>query len=121
MLIYFSGGDSKTLMVVQVAPVEKNAGETNCSLTFAQRVRQVELGQASRRVENLEVILFAINSNFRLLFLRKLPSVNFKQIFEILQIMIRKLRKSFEQQRVEDLLKLSQNSTKIFNRQGTPY
>ena len=44
------GGDSKTLMVVQVAPVEKNVGETICSLQFAQRVRAVELGQASKRV-----------------------------------------------------------------------
>ncbi|KAK2554469.1 Kinesin-like protein KIFC3 [Acropora cervicornis] len=31
------GGDSKTLMVVQVSPVEKNVSETVCSLTFAQR------------------------------------------------------------------------------------
>lgn len=46
------GGDSKTLMIVQIAPVKKNADETVCSLNFAQRVRTVELGQASRRVEN---------------------------------------------------------------------
>lgn len=44
------GGDSKTLMVVQVAPVEKNICETVCSLYFAQRVRAVELGQACKRV-----------------------------------------------------------------------
>ena len=37
-------------MVVQVAPVDKNAAETVCSLNFAQRVRTVELGQASRKV-----------------------------------------------------------------------
>ena len=37
-------------MVVQAAPVEKNVAETVCSLTFAQRVRAVELGQATRRV-----------------------------------------------------------------------
>ena len=37
-------------MVVQIAPVEKNVGETVCSLNFAQRVRAVELGQASRRI-----------------------------------------------------------------------
>jgi len=43
------GGDSKTLMVVQVAPVEKNVAETVCSLNFAQRVRTVELGQATKR------------------------------------------------------------------------
>ncbi|XP_078338676.1 uncharacterized protein LOC111136219 isoform X2 [Crassostrea virginica] len=44
------GGDSKTLMIVQIAPVEKNLGESVCSLNFAQRVRTVELGQASRQV-----------------------------------------------------------------------
>ena len=43
------GGDSKTLMMVQVSPVEKNAGETVCSLNFAQRVRVVELGQATKK------------------------------------------------------------------------
>ena len=50
--IYFynAGGDSKTLMVVQIAPVEKNVGETVCSLNFAQRVRAVELGQATKRI-----------------------------------------------------------------------
>lgn len=46
----FAGGDSKTLMIVQIAPVEKNLGESVCSLNFAQRVRSVELGQASRQV-----------------------------------------------------------------------
>ena len=44
------GGDSKTVMVVQVAPVNKNVGETVCSLNFGQRVRAVELGQATKRV-----------------------------------------------------------------------
>ena len=46
------GGDSKTLMIVQVAPVEKNCGETVASLGFAARVRSVELGQATKRLEN---------------------------------------------------------------------
>ncbi|XP_067052351.1 kinesin-like protein KIFC3 isoform X2 [Acropora muricata] len=49
------GGDSKTLMVVQVSPVEKNVSETVCSLTFAQRVRTVELGQATKKTENAEM------------------------------------------------------------------
>ncbi|XP_012868358.1 PREDICTED: kinesin-like protein KIFC3 isoform X3 [Dipodomys ordii] len=44
-------GDSKTLMVVQVSPVEKNASETLYSLKFAERVRSVELGPGSRRTE----------------------------------------------------------------------
>ena len=46
------GGDSKTLMIVQVAPVEKNVGETMASMNFAQRVRSIELGQATKKVEN---------------------------------------------------------------------
>lgn len=45
------GGDSKTLMIVQVAPVEKNVSETVCSLSFGQRVRNVELGAATRKME----------------------------------------------------------------------
>ena len=48
------GGDSKTLMIVQVAPVEKNVAETVASLVFAQRVRAVELGQATRRVDSVD-------------------------------------------------------------------
>ena len=50
-----TGGDSKTLMVVQVSPVEKNVSETVCSLTFAQRVRTVELGQATKKTESAEM------------------------------------------------------------------
>lgn len=49
------GGDSKTLMVVQIAPVEKNVSETVCSLNFAQRVRTVELGQATKKTETAEM------------------------------------------------------------------
>ncbi|XP_060041448.1 kinesin-like protein KIFC3 isoform X6 [Erinaceus europaeus] len=44
-------GDSKTLMVVQVSPVEKNTSETLYSLKFAERVRSVELGPGTRRAE----------------------------------------------------------------------
>ncbi|XP_060779407.1 kinesin-like protein KIFC3 isoform X3 [Neoarius graeffei] len=40
-------GDSKTLMLVQVSPLESNMIESVCSLKFAQRVRTVELGPAS--------------------------------------------------------------------------
>ena len=38
-------------MVVQVSPALTNVGETLCSLNFAQRVRMVELGQASKKIE----------------------------------------------------------------------
>ena len=42
-------------MIVQISPVEKNVGESLASLNFAQRVRNVELGQATKhRVENTE-------------------------------------------------------------------
>ena len=53
--LLFAGGDSKTLMVVQIAPVEKNVSETVCSLNFAQRVRTVELGQATKKTETAEM------------------------------------------------------------------
>ncbi|NXA41631.1 KIFC3 protein, partial [Eudromia elegans] len=44
-------GDSKTLMMVQVSPADKNSSETLCSLKFAERVRSVELGPVCRRAE----------------------------------------------------------------------
>ncbi len=45
-------GNGKTLMVVNAAPEEGNAGETLCSLQFAARVRGVELGAAKRTVDS---------------------------------------------------------------------
>ena len=42
------GGDSKCLMFVQVAPTSCDVSETLCSLNFAARARNVELGQAKR-------------------------------------------------------------------------
>ncbi|XP_030059417.1 kinesin-like protein KIFC3 isoform X2 [Microcaecilia unicolor] len=44
-------GESKTLMMVQVSPLEKNTGETLYSLKFAQRVRSVELGPMAKKTE----------------------------------------------------------------------
>lgn len=38
--------DSKTLMFVNLSPVLINADESICSLNFASRVRNVELGKA---------------------------------------------------------------------------
>lgn len=40
------GGNSKVLMVVNVSATTSCSSETGCSLTFAQRVRAVELGSA---------------------------------------------------------------------------
>jgi len=42
------GQDSKTLMIVQTSPLTKDASESLCSLNFASRARQVELGQAKK-------------------------------------------------------------------------
>ena len=42
-------------MIVQVAPVERNVSETLASLNFGQRVRTIELGQASKRTELAEM------------------------------------------------------------------
>ncbi|KAM9306024.1 kinesin-like protein KIFC3 [Gastrophryne carolinensis] len=45
------GKGNKTVMMVQVSPLEENVGETICSLNFAQRVCKVELGPASRKID----------------------------------------------------------------------
>jgi chromosome segregation ATPase len=45
------GGNSKTMMFVNVSPVDRSAPETVCSLQFARRVRRVKLN-ASAAVEN---------------------------------------------------------------------
>ena len=43
--------NSKTLMFVQVSPNTSDAGESICSLRFAERVRKVELGKATANVK----------------------------------------------------------------------
>ncbi|XP_034676295.1 kinesin-like protein KIN-14R isoform X2 [Vitis riparia] len=45
------GGDSKTLMFVQISPSEQDLGETLSSLNFATRVRGVELGPAKKQID----------------------------------------------------------------------
>ncbi|KAG9472886.1 hypothetical protein GDO78_016071 [Eleutherodactylus coqui] len=45
------GKGNKTVMMVQVSPLESNIGETVCSLNFAQRVCKVELGPAARKID----------------------------------------------------------------------
>ena len=52
MLADSLGGDSKTVMVVNVSPNAYDLGETTCSLNFASRVRGVEMGPAKRHVES---------------------------------------------------------------------
>ncbi|XP_062987447.1 kinesin-like protein KIFC3 [Elgaria multicarinata webbii] len=46
------GKGSKTIMMVQISPLEENMGESVCSLKFAQRVCKVELGPAARRIDS---------------------------------------------------------------------
>eukprot|EP00736_Rhodelphis_marinus_P014317 Rmarinus@m.20946 len=45
-------GNSKTLMFLQIAPDHINVNESVCSLNFASRVRNVELGLAKKNVDS---------------------------------------------------------------------
>jgi kinesin family member C2/C3 len=56
--IKFVGGDSKTLMFVQISPNENDVGETLCSLNIASRVRGIELGKARKQVDVGELSRF---------------------------------------------------------------
>ncbi|KAK6934788.1 Malectin domain [Dillenia turbinata] len=49
------GGDSKTLMFVQISPNENDLSETLCSLNFASRVRGIELGPAKKQLDGAEL------------------------------------------------------------------
>ncbi|XP_058081132.1 kinesin-like protein KIN-14E isoform X2 [Magnolia sinica] len=49
------GGDSKTLMFVQISPSDNDLGETLSSLNFAARVRGVELGPAKKQIDTGEL------------------------------------------------------------------
>ncbi|XP_068656130.1 kinesin-like protein KIN-14R [Aristolochia californica] len=52
------GGDSKTLMFVQMSPNENDLSETLCSLNFASRVRGIELGPAKKQVDVSELFRY---------------------------------------------------------------
>ena len=44
------GSSAKTLMIVQSSPLARDVAESLCSLQFASRARDVELGQAKKNV-----------------------------------------------------------------------
>ncbi|KAE9590546.1 hypothetical protein Lal_00023473 [Lupinus albus] len=50
------GGDSKTLMFVQISPNENDLSETICSLNFASRVMGIELGPAKKQLDTVELL-----------------------------------------------------------------
>lgn len=52
---FAAGGDSKTLMFVQISPSEQDLSETLSSLNFATRVRGVELGPAKKQIDTSEL------------------------------------------------------------------
>ncbi|XP_057948127.1 kinesin-like protein KIN-14Q [Malania oleifera] len=52
------GGDSKTLMFVQISPNECDLNETLCSLNFASRVRGIELGPAKKQLDSAELLKY---------------------------------------------------------------
>jgi len=45
-------GDGKALMFVNLSPTLESSSESICSLRFAQRVNQVELGKATKHIEH---------------------------------------------------------------------
>lgn len=50
-----AGGDSKTLMFLQISSSEQDLGETLSSLNFASRVRGVELSPARKQIDTSEL------------------------------------------------------------------
>lgn len=58
MCLCFPGGDSKTLMFVQISPNENDLSETICSLNFASRVRGIELGPAKKQLDSTELLKY---------------------------------------------------------------
>lgn len=47
------GGNSKTLMFVNVSPTSESSPESVCSLQFASRVNKVELGKAEKNISSI--------------------------------------------------------------------
>jgi kinesin family protein C2/C3 len=58
VLLPIAGGDSKTLMFVQISPNESDSGETLSSLNFATRVRGIELGPARKQLDSSDLLKY---------------------------------------------------------------
>lgn len=54
-LLFLAGGDSKTLMFVQISPSENDVSETLSSLNFATRVQGIELGPIRKQIDTSEI------------------------------------------------------------------
>lgn len=67
---FYAGGDSKTLMFVQISPNENDLTETLCSLNFASRVRGIELGPAKKQMDKSELFKYKqmVSSNCNMKF-----------------------------------------------------
>ena len=63
------GGNSRTMMVVNVNPCSDSYDETTYALQFATRVRRINIGQAKRNVtsKNLEETVNKLSSELKLL------------------------------------------------------
>ena len=49
----YLGGDSKTLMFVNVSPYISNFNQTLCSLRFADKVKKCKIGVAKKHIVNV--------------------------------------------------------------------
>ncbi|KAI5062062.1 hypothetical protein GOP47_0022601 [Adiantum capillus-veneris] len=90
------GGESKTLMFVQISPSELDAGETLCSLNFASRVRGVELGPARKQLDSTDTVKY------------KQMSEKLKQDARVKDETLKKQEDSIK--RLEDTLKMKEQA-----------
>ncbi|GFS44093.1 di-glucose binding protein with Kinesin motor domain-containing protein [Actinidia rufa] len=113
------GGDSKTLMFVQISPSEQDLSETQSSLNFATRVRGVELGPAKRQIDVCELQKLKLHVNELQGKLRDSEHVGSKSLqhqIEELENKLEKKTQDFELQTVflqENVMELEENKLKL--------